>query len=567
MNQRQEARANAGLNKARQYSADILSGKIKSCKWVKLAVKRNERDLKEAHNRGFVFDKKKAGRALALFGYLRHSKGDLEGQIVELEPWQCWGLSVVFGWVKEATGKRRFRTIYEEVARKNGKTTKLAGIGIKALLKDDEGGPEIYCAATKRDQARIMFDEASAMIQRSAPLRKRLDVQQHRVVARVGRGKIEPLSSDGNSLDGLNPHAALVDELHAHKTSEVWDVLKSALGSRSQPLLWAITTAGFNQNGICYEVRDYACKVLDGTHEDDSFFAVIYTLDDGDDHFDESCWIKANPNLGVSVDLDALRAEARQAKVLPRALVNYLTKHMNIWVSGETVWCNVQKWKSCGNKYSLKGFIQWCKKHNAEVYGGLDLASISDIGSLGLIAVAPDGCWTTWSKNYLPEDTVNNNIQKSHVPYKAWERAEWLTLTPGSVCDYDYIKADIFELCEQLDIYQINFDRWNSSQLVNDLLKEGIPMVGFGQGFVSMNAPMKELERRYLTSEIRHPNDPVLNWSMSNVVALQDPAGNVKPAKDKSKEKIDPSVALIMAAGAAMGGEEQEESVYASGEL
>jgi len=547
-----------GLAKASQYAADVLSGKQVVGKLVRLAVERDQEDLKEAHKRGLIFDDEEAGRALAMFAYLRHSKGDWRGQPIVLEPWQCWIISRVFGWVHEATGYRRYKTIYEEIARKNGKTTKLAGVALKALCKDGEGGPEVYSAATKRDQAKIMFNEARRMARQSAPLKRRLDVQTHKILYPKADGEFVPLSADGDGLDGLNPHAALVDELHAHKTSEVWDVLESALGSRSQPLLWAITTAGFNFAGICYEVRDYAIKVLNGGLEDDSFFAAIYTIDDDDDHFDEKNWIKANPNLGVSVGLEYLRSQARKAKAMPRALVNFLTKNMNVWVAGESLWCNVPKWKAAGKKYTLDGFIKWARKFGADVYGGLDLANTEDIASLGLIAVIPGGRWITWSKHYLPEDTVNENIRKSPVPYKVWEREGWLTLTPGSVCDYNYIKADILELHEKIEIQQINFDRWNSSQLVNDLLEENINMVGFGQGYVSMNAPMKEMERRYLTNQIVHPNDPVLNWSMSNVVAQQDPAGNIKPAKDKSKQKIDPSVALIMAAGAAMPASEPE---------
>lgn len=551
--------ARAGLERAAQYARDVLNGKITVCKYVRQAIERNERDLAEAHRRGYLFDEEAAGRALALFDYLKHSKGPLAGQSVKLEGWQCWGIATVFGWLNADTGLRRFRTVYEEVARKNGKTTKLSGVAIKGLIKDDEGGPEIYSAATKRDQARIMFDEARRMVQQSPALRRRLEVQLHRISCASVYGKFEPLSADAHSLDGLNPHFSLVDELHAHKTSEVWDVLKSAMGARSQPLLWAITTAGFNKHGICYEVRNYTAKILDGVIDDDSFFGIIYTLDEGDDWRDESNWIKANPNLGVSVALDYLRNEARQAAVMPRALTNFLTKHLNVWVSGESLWCNMERWRECGIDYTVDEYIEWARSNGATVYGGLDLASVSDLASFGLIAVARDGRWRTWSRHYLPEDTVLQRLQKSPVPFDAWERAGWLTLTPGNVCDYNWIKADVIALCAQLPIERIHYDRWNSSQLVNDLMEENAPMVGFGQGFVSMNAPMKELERRYLSHEIEHPNDPVLTWAMSNLVVQQDPAGNTKPAKDKSMEKIDPAVALIMAAGAALAIEEPEQ--------
>ena len=535
------------LEKAAQYGRDVLNGKLRTGKLTRCAVERHDRDLKTAANRGFFFDEEAANRALTLFNFLRHSKGEWSGQVIELEPWQCWTIAAVFGWKNEDTGYRRFRTVYEEVGRKNGKTTKLAGVGLLGLTKDDEGGPEIFAAATKREQARLLFDEACRMIKQSKPLRRRLEVQQHRIINPANFGKFEPLSADGQSMDGLNPHIVMIDELHAHKTPVVWDVLKSALGARSQPLIWAITTAGYNKNGICYEVRDYAVKVLTCVIEDDSFFSVIYTLDEGDEWTDEANWIKANPNLDVSVSLDYLREQARQAVVMPTAKTNFLTKHLNIWVTGETQWCNIELWLRCGVDYRLEQLDTI-----AAVYLGVDLASVSDIASIGGVAVLADGSWKTFGKHYLPEDAVNNNIRKTSVPFRKWHENGWLTLTPGNVIDYNWIKADLMTMMETLPVKEIAFDRWNSSQLVNDLMEGGAPMVAFGQGYASMNAPMKELERRYLSGDIEHPNDPLLTWAMSNLVAEQDPAGNIKPAKNKSQEKIDSAVALIMAIGRAM---------------
>lgn len=541
------------LEKAAQYGRDVLTGKITTGKLTKLAVQRHDKDLKKGPDRGLFFCEDSARRALTLFSYLKHSKGEWAGQTLELEPWQAWILACVFGWKNQDTDKRRFRTVYEEVARKNGKSSKLSGIGLYGLTKDDEGGPEIYAAATKRDQSRILFDESCRMVKQSRPLHRRLDVQQHRIINPSNFGKFEPLSADGQTMDGLNPHFALVDELHAHKTAEVWDVLKSALGARSQPLLWAITTAGFNKNGICYEVRDYAIKVLTGIVDDDSFFSCIYTLDDGDNWQDENNWIKANPNLNVSVSLEYLREQARQAAVMPTAKINFFTKHLNIWVTGATAWCNIELWQACSAEYNQDEIHE-----PVEVYLGIDLASVSDIASIGGIAIMPDGRWLTFGKHYLPEDAIDNNIRKSTIPFRQWHEQGWLTLTPGNVIDYNWIKADIMTFMERFNVKEIAFDRWNSSQLVNDLMEINAPMVAFGMGYASMNAPMKELERRYLAKEINHPNDPVLNWAMSNVVADQDPAGNIKPAKNKSTEKIDPAVALMMAVGRAMLIQENE---------
>lgn len=533
------------MEKAAQYGRDVTTGRIKTGKLVRLAIDRHSLDLKKAANRGLFFCEDSARRALTMFSFLRHSKGEWAGEPIDLEPWQAWIIACVFGWKYQDTERRRFRTVYEEIARKNGKTTKLSGIGLYGLTKDEEGGPEIYSAATKRDQAKILFDEAGRMVRQSRPLSRRLDAQQHVIYNRSNFGKFAPLSADGNTMDGLNPHLALVDELHAHKTPEVWDVLKSALGARSQPLIWAITTAGYNKNGICYEIRDYAIKVLTGVVEDDSFFGIIYTLDEGDDWQDEANWVKANPNLGVSVSQDYLREQARQAEIMPTAKVNFMTKHLNIWVTGQSLWANIERWRQCATEYTEIG-------QPVAVYLGIDLASVSDIASVGGIAVMPSGKWRVISKNYLPEDAVNNNLRKTAIPFRDWHERGYLTLTPGNVTDYNWIKSDILTLMSALPVKEIAFDRWNSSQLVNDLMEENAPMMQFGQGFQSMNAPMKELERRYLLGEIEHDDNPVLNWAMSNLVADQDSAGNIKPAKNKSSEKIDPAVALIMAIGRAM---------------
>jgi len=554
-----------GLIKAVEYADDVLNERIIVGRYMRLAVERIQRDLINGHERGLVFDDDRAARALAMFSYLRHSKGQQwAGKQVDLAPWQCWGIAQVFGWVNIETGYRRFGTVYDEEARKNGKTTKLAGIGLLGLMKDDQGAPEVYSAATKRDQAKLLFKEACRMAMKSSALRRRLIITKNSIECPRNSGEFLALSADESTLDGLNPSVALIDELHAHKTSGVWDVIISALGARAEPLIWAITTAGFNQNGICYELRDYAIKVLEGAVDDDSFFAAIYTLDtedknNPDDPFDEANWIKANPNLNISVNLDYLRKQAKTALVMPSAYTNFLTKNLNIWVTAAILWCNMALWKQRGIDYTYEAFVAWVKVNDAKLYGGLDLANTSDLASIGLIAVASDGNWRTWGRHYLAEDRAKDPKQKNRNLYMTWERGGWLTLTPGNVCDYNFIKADIIKLHEEFLFEQINFDRWNSSQLVIDLIEEGLPMAEFGQGYVSMNAPMKEVERRYLSDDLmEHPNDPCLTWAMSNLVARKDPAGNIKPDKDKSSEKIDPAVALIMAAGAAMAGEEPE---------
>lgn len=542
----------AGLEKAAQYENDVLSGKIPTGKYTRLAVERNVRDAAEADKKGFYFDADAAGRAIAVYHYLRHVKGAMSGKKIELAPWQCWINAVVFGWKLKSTGKRRFRKVYEEVGRKNGKTTKLGGVAVLGLVKDDEGGPEIYSCATKRDQAALMFKAVCNMVNQSPQLKRRLKVpvgEKGTMYSPQNMGLFAPLSADASTLDGLNPHFGLIDEIHAHKDSTVWDVIISAFGSRSQPLIWGITTAGFNQDAFCFEYREnYVKRVLENDITDESLFGIIYSIDDHDKWDDEKNWIKANPNLGISVDIDYLRNMAAEAAILPYQHTNFMTKHLNVWMSGALNWCNTTKWDACAQRYDIS-----LLDNAVDVYGGLDLGSVSDITSLGLVAVMPDGSIKTWSFSYLPEARVNDTTNKNSSKYKQWEKKGWLTLTGGDVCDYDVIKKDVSKLLETMPLRSIGFDRWNSSQLVNDL-QEMAPdlMVQFGQGFASMNAPMKELERLYLSKSVAHPNNPVLNFAMKNVVINQDPSGNIKPDKKRAKEKIDPAVALIMALGRMM---------------
>ena len=306
----------SGRNSARaakKYIADVLAGKATACKWVRLFCERHERDLKKGTKRGLYFDEAEAERALRFFDFLRHSKGEWGGQPFILSPWQQAYLWVLFGWRKK-DGSRRFRISYLEIGRKNGKSTMAAGVALYLLDGDKEPGAEVYSAATKRDQAKIVHGEACRMVRASTMLKQFITVRTDNMFVLDTNSKFEPLSSDYNSLDGLNIHGAIVDEVHAHKTRDLWDILETATGARRQPLMFAITTAGVSRQGICRELHDYLEKVLDGSLEDDSFCGIIFTLDEEDDYTDERVWVKANPNLGVSVKLDDLRDKIRKAR-------------------------------------------------------------------------------------------------------------------------------------------------------------------------------------------------------------------------------------------------------------
>jgi phage terminase large subunit-like protein len=539
---------------AEQYARDVLAGKIVAGKYVRLACARHFRDLETGHERGLLFDRDEAQFVLDFFSLLKHSKGKWAGTPVLLEPWQAFIIASVFGW-KKADGQRRFRTSYKEVARKNGKSTEASGIGLYGLVADGEAGAEVYTAGTKKDQAKITFDEAVRMTASSPSLRKRIKRVKNNLSVVATSSKMEPIGADSTKQDGLNVHFSIVDELHAHRTSGIYDVLESAMGARSQPLTVVITTAGFDKTGFCYQLRGYAIKVLEGEHEDDSFFAIIYTLDEGDDWLDEANWVKANPNLGISVSLENLRDACRKAREIPSSKVNFLTKHLNLWTDAAEVWVDIEKFDACKASFTLDDLSGF------EIFGGLDLANVSDISALVALA-RKDG--KVWVKPffYLPEEVAQERWKKNQIPYPQWAAQGYITLTPGNICDYNFIKADIHRLRELLRILDIGYDRWNASQLVIDLTEDGAPMTEVGQGVKSMNPAMREFERLYLSGDLVWDGNPVLRWMAGNLMIAMDPAGNMKPDRKNSRQKIDGMAALFDAIARMMANEAEGPSVY-----
>lgn len=528
---------------AQAYIEDVLSGRQVACKWARLAVERHVHDLDTGAERGLTFDQAEAKKSIAFFSLLKHSKGEWAGQTIVLEPWQQFILWVLFGW-KRADGTRRFRTAYQEIARKNGKSTIAAGVGLYLMIADGEPGAEIYTAATKRDQARITHAEATRMVKSSPALRKEIRAFKDNLHIPDTASKYEPLGADADSMDGLNVHGAIIDEVHAHKDRRVWDVLETATGSRRQPLMFAITTAGYDRQSLCFEQHEYAEKVLSGIIQDDSFFGIIFTLDENDDWQDESMWIKANPNLGISKKIDDMRRLAAQAKEIPSKLFAFLRLHLNIWTQSETKWVPLEHWQACGKAVDAVGL------RGRTCYGGLDLSSTSDITAF-LIVFPPQAEGDDFQvicRFWIPEEAMIERSRRDRVPYDAWVRQGYIMATPGNVIDYGFVLSQIDEDMQNYDLQEVAFDRWGATKIAQDLIELGGEefMVQFGQGFVSMSPPMKELEKLILSHKIAHGNNPVLNWMADNLVARQDPAGNIKPDKEKSIEKIDGMVALIM---------------------
>lgn len=526
------------------YIDAVLSGRIVACEYVKAACRRHLTDLRDGPKRGVRFDAKKAMRAIRFYGFLKHSKGEWAGQTVRLEGWQMFVQAMVFGWLRE-DGMRRFRTAYLEVARKNGKTTQLSGIGLYLLVADHEPGAEVYTAATKLDQARIMHSEATRMVKKSPDLAKRIKVFKNNLHIEDTASKYEPLGQDSDTQDGLNIHGALVDEVHAHKTRDLWDVLETGMGSRRQPLMFGITTAGFNRQTLCYHLHDYTRKVLLGLFQDDSFFGIIFGLDEGDDWEDERNWIKANPNLGVSKKLVNMREMARKAKNMPAALNAFLRLELNVWTQAASRWVPRQHWDACATSVNLE------ELRGRICYGGLDLSSNTDLTALVLVfpPKREGEPYQVLCHFYCPEDGIQERSKHDRVPYADWVREGYLTATPGNVVDISWLIHDIKEMRNLYDFRELAFDRWGSTKLQGDiggLDPNGKFLVGFGQGYASMAPAMKDLERCVLNHSIAHGANPVLNWCADNLVVASDAAGNLKPDKDKSTERIDGMVALIM---------------------
>lgn len=380
------------------------------------------------------------------------------------------------------------------------------------------------------------------MVKGSPHLRRVIRVVKDNLHIVDTASKFEPVGRDADSLDGLNIHGAIVDEVHAHKTREMWDILETATGARRQPMMFAITTAGFDRKSLCYELHEYTEKILDGVIEDDSFFGLVYTLDEGDDWNDETIWVKANPNLGVSVKLDDLQRKAAKAREMPSALNAFLRLHMNIWTQAETRWIDPDKWATCNGTVDADGL------RGRICYGGLDLSSTTDITALVLVfpPEVDSDPYQVLCRFWIPEDSMHERSRRDRVPYEAWVRQGYITATPGNVVDYDYIFEQVDQDAQRYDIKEIAFDRWGAARVSQVLTEQGMEMVQFGQGFASMNAPMKELEKLILARDIAHGGNPVLSWMAHNLVARQDPAGNLKPDKEASTEKIDGMVALLM---------------------
>lgn len=492
---------------------------------------------------------------MKFFRLLKHVKGRNSGAPFELSDWQRYELiEPLFGW-KRIDGSRLYRRAFLAVPRKNGKSTLAAGIALYMLFADREQGAEVYSAAADREQAAIVFETARQMVDGSGPLAKIARVYRRSIAVPSSASNYRVLSADAYTKHGLNAHGIVMDELHAQPNRELFDVLATSLGAREQPLLVSITTAGYEQQSICREEWDYTVQVASGVIEDPSFLGVIYAAPEGADWTDPETWSTANPGIGVSIGLDYLQQECERAKSIPSYQNTFRRLHLNEWTSQDVRWLDLAAWDE--NAADLSSELE-----GEPCYVGLDLAATTDLAAAVAVFPRPDGRYAVEPHFFIPGEDLRERGLRDRVPYEAWSRDGHLIATPGDVIDYAAIRAKVNELGEKYHVLELAFDRWGSTQLVQDLEADGFTCVPFGQGFASMSAPSKELLRLILERRIAHAGHPVLRWNADNVAAIQDPAGNVKPDKRRSTGRIDGVVAAIMALDRAIRGGGTKKSVY-----
>jgi phage terminase large subunit-like protein len=546
------------FDRALAYAERVVAGDEVAGKYERLACARFLRDLEREGDADFPFvlDRAAGGRACLFMELLPHIKGEwakpiyVDGQLtyakLKLEPWQIFIELQLFGWKHVATGLRRFRRSYEEIARKNAKSTRAAARELYLLVADGEPGAHCYSAATTGDQAREVFDVARNMALREPEFLARFGVEcgKHDITIASTASSFKPLNAEGSTLDGLNIHGCVVDELHAHKTRSVWDVLDSATGARSQALISAITTAGSDRSGICYELRDYTIKVLEGVAHDEAWFGIVYTIDEGDVWHDPAVWRKANPNLGVSVKEDDLAMGCRKAMAQPSAVGNFLAKRLNVWISSDAAWMDMQGWGRCGRTdLRLEDFA------GEPCWIGMDLAEKRDFAALVLVFRRAD-VWTFFPRLYLNESAVE---QSGNAHLQGWARAGHVVMTEGNVTDFDVIADDLRRYCRDFDVKEIPFDPALSRYFATKLVEEGLPLVEIRQAPMFFTQPLIQVENLVLEGKLQFDGNPVFTWMVSNVqVSTSKFSGLKHPTKSREENKIDGPVALFMALGRAM---------------
>lgn len=539
-----------------RYAIDVVEGREVAGELVTLACERHLRDLETGADRGFWFDTKAADAIVKFARLLQHTEGRYAGQPFELQPWQVFRQGSVFGWKRE-DGLRRFRDTYHQVGKKNGKTTETAVPMLYTQLLDDEAAPQGFCAATTRDQAGILFRGIKRVLRHSF-LGGGFNTTKTTIESRYTDGFIACLSRDGNSSDGINPHFLARDEMHRWEDRELAETIVQSMIAREQPIDWVITTAGHDRQGtICGELRDYAESVLRGQIEDDRFFAYVAEPHQTCDPMDPRAWKMANPNLGVSKPVDELRATVKRASIITGEMPNVRRFHLNLWTSGAEDWIDRGAWD--GGDAAQRIDIE--SLYGRKAWLAIDLSNTLDLTAIA-VAVPVDGLMNVIVYSFLPEGPNGflHRAQTEKREYIAWKDQRWLEVHTGGAIDEELIAARILWLKQRFQVQEVAYDPWRMKNLAESLEKRGLPMVEHRQGFASMSNPMKTVEELVVTGRLRHGGNPVLTWAVGNVHRDEDPAENIKPTKKKSRGRIDPAVAMIMAVGRAKLGHGRTQS-------
>jgi len=538
-------------------AAEADTKRKKFGKWIRLAATRFLNDLKRAEDPKchFLFDEWHANDACDFIEKLPHVEGKWDTDSIVLHPAQVFFVVQLFGFRKrkDNTGRftagdaRRFTSALYATARKSGKSTLSAGILLYCMCCEDESGAQVLSAATTFPQAEIIFKVAKRMAEKTPDLREAFGLEcWAKAISRIETGSsFKPIHAKASTQDGLNPSHVGLDEIHAHKTADLLNVLTSAAGARSNPLWLYTTTEGYTNPGPWGELRLFAQKLLEGVflNTADHFLALFWAVDDDDNEFTESSWVKANPLIDVNPHLlDAIRKEAVEAKQMPSKLAEFKIKRLNRQSSTAEGWTDLIKWQACGGPVDL----DWLVKYPC--YGGLDLASTTDMCAFRLVWVV-DGRTYTHGLRWVPESAVAYRTERGTIPYAGWVAAGLIKQTAGNTTDYGIIEQDIIAVCERFNVQQIAFDSWNATDLTNRLICADIPLIEFVQGPKSYHPAMQQLERAYIQGLLNHGGDPVLNWCASNLVARRDQNLNMAPDKKKCADKIDDMVALLMAVG------------------
>jgi phage terminase large subunit-like protein len=496
----------------------------------------------------YEFNEEKANRAISICKILRHTKGEFRGIPFDVQPFQGFILAMFFGWVYKNSGYRRFMKGYLEMARKGGKSEFAAAIEIIMTFFDGEGKPETYTAATKSDQAEYVYSAAVAMCKmlanESPVFAERVRVMQYVIKELVTDGFITKMTSDSKTEDGASPHCAVVDEYHAHKDDSIVKVIETGMGARRQPLLLIITTAGFDKFSSCKQFRDVLVQILEGTIINENLFGCIWTLDEEEEMHDPKKWIKSNPAIGKTPRFDRFQAQYQTAITEgATALVEFKTKNCNIWVDSASVWITSDQWDDCKKILFIK------ELQGKRCFVGMDLSSRNDLSAITYYF--PDEKYF-FTKFYCPETKIKLGRRADGVDYLDFMSFGSLVVTPGITIDYDYILKDLFDYATQFNIELVGYDPFNADLIVPKIEDVGLNVGAVRQGFLTLSPATKRLEELILNKKIYHSGCPIMSWNMSNVELETDAAGNIKPSKAKSKNKIDGVAALVTALAAYM---------------